>query len=327
MRWICSPTRPRQRPFYRVQSPVRNHPLTLRSPRSHLVPLALPHAVSHPLLCWSDIAQLSRPPRWYVIVPRSTKFLFKPCSPAQHLMDAEIRFKSGSALSFDAEDVVCDHTAYGDRNDRQTGTGFIPPADSAESRTPPPGVARHGDRPRRHRRLLSSLYVQSRTSRFLTWNKVISAPIDYILWRPTLSHPSFPISSPLQLLWPELSALHYNLVQGEASNWGTSPWWYYLVNSLPRVCSASLPLAGVGLGRASVTRKSMRSERHWDAIKEVWMTFGLGVIVLVGAMSLVGHKVSEHERCETHDRNGDSSSISCRSSTSWLLSARRLCAY
>lgn len=114
----------------------------------------------------------------------------------------------------------------------------------------------------------------------------ISAPLDYILWRPTLSHPSFPFTNPLQLLWPELSALQYNLVQGKAEQWGVSPWYYYLTNALPKTCLASLPLAISGVVRAVFGRYRMRSKE-----REILGLFGLGVITLIGGMSCVGHKV------------------------------------
>lgn len=36
-------------------------------------------------------------------------------------------------------------------------------------------------------------------------------------------------------LWPELWGFFYNVVQGSASNWGTSPWYYYFVSALPKL--------------------------------------------------------------------------------------------
>jgi len=50
----------------------------------------------------------------------------------------------------------------------------------------------------------------------------LTIPIDSFFWQ------RFP-------LWPELSALTYNVFSGNASNWGTSPPYYYFYSSLPRL--------------------------------------------------------------------------------------------
>lgn len=49
----------------------------------------------------------------------------------------------------------------------------------------------------------------------------ISVPIDSYFWQ--------------QWLWPELAGFYYNTILGSASNWGTSPWHYYLTSALPRL--------------------------------------------------------------------------------------------
>lgn len=36
-------------------------------------------------------------------------------------------------------------------------------------------------------------------------------------------------------IWPELVGFYYNAIQGNSVNWGTSPWWYYFGNTLPRL--------------------------------------------------------------------------------------------
>jgi alpha-1,6-mannosyltransferase len=50
----------------------------------------------------------------------------------------------------------------------------------------------------------------------------ITVYIDSYFWQ------SFP-------LWPEFTGFFYNIVHGKSSNWGTSPWYYYFVNALPRL--------------------------------------------------------------------------------------------
>ena len=35
--------------------------------------------------------------------------------------------------------------------------------------------------------------------------------------------------------WPELAGFYYNAIQGKSVAWGTSPWWYYFGNVVPRL--------------------------------------------------------------------------------------------
>ncbi|WFD06837.1 dolichyl-P-Man:Man7GlcNAc2-PP-dolichol alpha-1,6-mannosyltransferase [Malassezia vespertilionis] len=48
-------------------------------------------------------------------------------------------------------------------------------------------------------------------------------------------------------VWPEISAMQFNVVDGHASNWGTMPWHTYLVHDIPRMLTGTLPLFLVGL--------------------------------------------------------------------------------
>ncbi|KAJ5082736.1 CAZyme family GT22 [Penicillium argentinense] len=50
----------------------------------------------------------------------------------------------------------------------------------------------------------------------------ITVGIDSVFWN------RFP-------LWPELDAFLFNVVSGQSSEWGTSPWWFYFFNALPRL--------------------------------------------------------------------------------------------
>lgn len=43
-------------------------------------------------------------------------------------------------------------------------------------------------------------------------------------------------------LWPEWSAFKYNVLSGQASTWGTSPWHYYFTNAIPRILLNPLAL-------------------------------------------------------------------------------------
>lgn len=51
---------------------------------------------------------------------------------------------------------------------------------------------------------------------------LISVPIDSFFWQ------KYPI-------WPEWVGFYYNTILGQSSNWGTSPWYFYFLNSLPRL--------------------------------------------------------------------------------------------
>ncbi|KAK7546905.1 alpha-1,6-mannosyltransferase subunit [Phyllosticta citricarpa] len=52
----------------------------------------------------------------------------------------------------------------------------------------------------------------------------ITIPIDTFFWR------TYPTP-----LWPEWIAFSYNTIHGHASEWGVSPWHFYLFNALPRL--------------------------------------------------------------------------------------------
>ncbi|KAI9851757.1 MAG: dolichyl-P-Man:Man(7)GlcNAc(2)-PP-dolichol alpha-1,6-mannosyltransferase [Thelocarpon superellum] len=51
---------------------------------------------------------------------------------------------------------------------------------------------------------------------------LITVPIDSFFWQ------KFP-------LWPELAGLYFNVVEGKSTEWGTSPWWFYFLDALPRL--------------------------------------------------------------------------------------------
>ncbi len=50
----------------------------------------------------------------------------------------------------------------------------------------------------------------------------LTVPIDSFFWQ------TFP-------LWPEWVGFYYNTILGKASDWGTSPWHFYFLNSIPRL--------------------------------------------------------------------------------------------
>ncbi|KAL9010536.1 MAG: hypothetical protein Q9173_004535 [Seirophora scorigena] len=72
------------------------------------------------------------------------------------------------------------------------------------------------------RRELSLLHAISSGLLGLCIGISFTVPIDSLLWQ------RFP-------LWPELSAFSYNILHSQSSNWGTSPWHFYLTSALPRL--------------------------------------------------------------------------------------------
>ncbi|KAG7089167.1 hypothetical protein E1B28_010872 [Marasmius oreades] len=46
-------------------------------------------------------------------------------------------------------------------------------------------------------------------------------------------------------LWPELSGLYFNVIQGKSSEWGTSPAYTYFLSYLPKLLLTALPLSGI----------------------------------------------------------------------------------
>ena len=51
---------------------------------------------------------------------------------------------------------------------------------------------------------------------------LVTVPIDSFFWQ------KYP-------LWPEWVGFYYNTILGKSSDWGTSPWYYYFANSIPKL--------------------------------------------------------------------------------------------
>jgi alpha-1,6-mannosyltransferase len=95
---------------------------------------------------------------------------------------------------------------------------------------------------------------------------LITVPIDSFFWQQ-------------YLLWPEWVGFYYNTILGHSSNWGTSPWHYYLLTSLPKLLFN--PLIYTVLVPLAVAAPATR--RPAVALLVPGLTF-------VGAYSLLPHK-------------------------------------
>jgi alpha-1,6-mannosyltransferase len=95
---------------------------------------------------------------------------------------------------------------------------------------------------------------------------VLTVPIDSILWNQWV-------------MWPEGQVFYYNAILGKSSDWGTSPWHWYLSNAIPKAMLMTLFLVPLSVVRIPTFR--------FDA---TWLPFLLPIAGFVGLYSCLGHK-------------------------------------
>ena len=49
------------------------------------------------------------------------------------------------------------------------------------------------------------------------------------------------------VMWPELHSFYFNGVQNKSSEWGISPWHWYLLTAIPKSVTCAIPFALIGL--------------------------------------------------------------------------------
>lgn len=49
------------------------------------------------------------------------------------------------------------------------------------------------------------------------------------------------------IMWPEMHSFYFNGVQNKSSEWGVSPWHWYLLTAIPKSVTCAIPFALIGL--------------------------------------------------------------------------------
>ena len=80
-------------------------------------------------------------------------------------------------------------------------------------------------------------------------------------------------------LWPEWDAFYFNVVEGKSSAWGTSPWYFYLFDALPRLLLN--PLSYLICIPTAIAVKATR-QRSIDIL--------VPLLAFVGIYSILPHK-------------------------------------
>jgi alpha-1,6-mannosyltransferase len=80
-------------------------------------------------------------------------------------------------------------------------------------------------------------------------------------------------------VWPEGEVFYYNAILGKSSDWGTSPWHWYVTNAIPKAMLLTLFLVPLALVRIPSLR-----------FDNTWCPFLLPIAGFVGLYSCLGHK-------------------------------------
>ena len=94
---------------------------------------------------------------------------------------------------------------------------------------------------------------------------IVTVPLDSRLWQ--------------RWVWPEGEVFYYNAILGKSSDWGTSPWHWYVSSAIPKAMLATLFLVPLSAMRIP----SMR-------LDTTWWPFLLPVAAFVALYSCLGHK-------------------------------------
>ncbi|PWN42645.1 hypothetical protein IE81DRAFT_117236 [Ceraceosorus guamensis] len=97
------------------------------------------------------------------------------------------------------------------------------------------------------------------------------------------------------LLWAELEAVLFNVVEGKSSGWGVSPWHYYVTRFLPRLLTGAIPLLAIGSYRIfALTKARIGLSRETGLLASTTIPASLLCLYVSGAhiglLSCLGHK-------------------------------------
>lgn len=108
----------------------------------------------------------------------------------------------------------------------------------------------------------------------------LTVPLDSLMWQ--------------RWVWPEGEVLYYNTILGKSSDWGTSPWHWYVTKALPKMLLANLvlvPCAFCSLPETVVAWwESRQSPSIASFLDTTWCEYLLPAVGYVGLYSCLGHK-------------------------------------
>ncbi|WFD36016.1 dolichyl-P-Man:Man7GlcNAc2-PP-dolichol alpha-1,6-mannosyltransferase [Malassezia cuniculi] len=117
----------------------------------------------------------------------------------------------------------------------------------------------------------------------------LTMSVDTYFWAPAENMPLGPIYK--GLVWPELSAVVFNVVDGHSSEWGISPPLHYWTHEIPKLLSFSLPLLFVGILHKKSAVPTLLAVTHvalLSLVKHKEWRFIMYAVPLFNAASAIG---------------------------------------
>jgi len=94
---------------------------------------------------------------------------------------------------------------------------------------------------------------------------LLTVPLDSLLWQ--------------RWVWPEGEVFYYNAILGKSSDWGTSPWHWYLSSAIPKAMLLTLFLLPLSVLRIPSLQ-----------VDTTWLPFLVPIAGFVALYSCLGHK-------------------------------------
>ena len=102
----------------------------------------------------------------------------------------------------------------------------------------------------------------------------VIVPLDTVMW----NNYSSPMLPPLPFLWAEGVVLFYNTIENKSANWGTSPFYWYLI-ALVKALLGCFVFALLGVFKVSGQQYKRQSKTNYILVTMVYVkifTLGLG---------------------------------------------------